>query len=233
MRRFWVLGTLLGCALAASGWTLATLPVFRLHELTVTGNARVTRDEIVARAAVDPSENVWFLQPREIERRIEAIPYIKRARVHRRPPGRIWIDVSERRPEACVRDAAGHEFQVDDDLRVLEEVCTADDGLTYDLRGSLQGAGPGTFVHDPELVALAADARSLSPGDRYRDFSHDGFGQLQATMQDGIEIRFGDDDDLDRKQRLIAPILVELGPRTATVRAVDLRAPSTPVVQFR
>jgi len=221
MRRFWVLGTLLGCALAAAGWTLATLPIFRLHELVVTGNTRVTRDEIVARADVDPRENVWLLQPREIERRIEAIPYIRSAHVHRRPP------------EACVRDAAGHEFQVDDDLRVLEEVCTPEVGLTFDLRGSLEGAGPGTFVHDPELVALAADARSLAQGDRYREFSHDGYGQLQATMQDGIEIRFGDDDDLDQKQRLIAPILAELGPRTATVRAVDLRAPSTPVVQFR
>jgi cell division septal protein FtsQ len=233
MRRFWVLGTLLGCALAAAGWTLATLPIFRLHELVVTGNTRVTRDEIVARADVDPRENVWLLQPREIERQIEAIPYIRSAHVHRRPPGRIWIDVSERRPEACVRDAAGHEFQVDDDLRVLEEVCTPEVGLTFDLRGILEGAGPGTFVHDPELVALAADARSLAQGDRYREFSHDGYGQLQATMQDGIEIRFGDDDDLAQKQRLIAPILAELGPRTASVRAVDLRAPSTPVVQFR
>jgi cell division septal protein FtsQ len=233
MRRFWVLGTLLGCALAAGGYILATLPVFRLHELVVTGNTRVSRDEIVARAAVDPDRNVWLMEPREIERRIEAIPYVRTARVHRRPPGRIWIDVVERRPEACVRDAAGHEFQVDDDLRVLEEVCTPEVGLTYDLRGSLEGAGPGTFVRDPELVTLAADARSLSPGDRYRDFSHDGYGQLQATMQDGIQIRFGDDDDLDRKQRLIAPILAELGPRTAAVRAVDLRAPSTPVVQFR
>jgi cell division septal protein FtsQ len=233
MRRFWVLGLLFGCALAAGGWTLATLPVFRLHELAVTGNARVTRDEIVARADVDPTENIWLLQPREIERRIEAIPYVRSVHVHRRPPGRMWIEIAERRPAACVRDGAGHEFLVDEDLRVLEEECTPEVGLTYDLRGSLNGAGPGTFVHDPELVALAADARSLSPGDRYRDFSHDGFGQLQATMQNGIEVRFGDDDDLDQKQRLIAPILAELGPRTATVRAVDLRAPSTPVVQFR
>jgi hypothetical protein len=52
-------------------------------------------------------------------------------------------------------------------------------------------------------------------------------------MPGGIQIRFGDDDDLDRKRRLIAPILAQLGPRLADVRAVDLRAPGTPVVDFR
>ncbi len=217
----------------AALWSLATLPAFRLHALTVTGTSRVGRDEVVAGAALDPRANIWLLDTTAVERRIEAIPYVLAAHVHRRPPGDVWLEITERTPAACVRDAAGHEFLVDAALRVLEEICTPGFGLTYDVRGRLD-AGAGAFLNDPEVRALQADAAALAAdGDRYRAFSHDAFGELQATLQSGIEVRFGDDDDLPRKQRLIAPILAELGPRALDVRALDVRAPATPVVEYR
>ncbi|MBD5634956.1 MAG: FtsQ-type POTRA domain-containing protein [Candidatus Eremiobacteraeota bacterium] len=231
--RFWVLGLIVGVALVFAGWTLATLPAFHLHELTVTGAQRVSRAQIVARAAIDPERNVWLLDRSAAERRVESIPYVLAARVHRRLPADVWIEVTERRPYACVHDADGHEFIVDAELRVLEELCTPDAAVTFDVRSTLD-AGPGAFLRDRELRALEADALALaSHGDRYRAFSHDAYGELEATMYGGIVVRFGDDDDLDRKQRLIQPILAELGPRLGNVRTVDLRAPATPVVEYR
>jgi hypothetical protein len=46
-------------------------------------------------------------------------------------------------------------------------------------------------------------------------------------------VKFGDAADLVEKGRLIEPILAELGPRANDVRAVDLRAEATPVVEYR
>jgi hypothetical protein len=233
LRRFWILGFLVAIALTWGGWRLATLPAFRLHDLAVTGTVHVTRTEIVARAAIDPHENVWLLDRSAIERRIAAIPYVLSARVHRQFVGNLWIDVAERRPEACVRDGAGHAFLVDSALRVLETVCTPIVTRAYDVRAHL-GGGAGTFLRDPEIVALQSDANALDVGDeRYRAFDHDAYGELEATMQSGIRVRFGGDDDLPRKQRLIEPILAELGPRLGDVRSLDVRAPSTPVVEYR
>jgi len=214
------------------GWWLANLPAFHLQSLVVTGLSRVTEPEVVARAAIDPQANVWFLDRAAVRHRIEAIPYVETARIHVRPQAAVWIEVSERTAEACVRDAAGNVLTVDAALRVLETGCSSAK-LTYEVRSNLPAA-PGTFLHDPELIALQSDARTLARNaDRYRAFSHDSFGELEATMQDGIRVRFGDDDDLDRKQRLIAPILAQLGPRAGDVRAVDLRAPDAPVVEYR
>jgi len=228
-----VLGTGVAVIAGFALWALASLPAFRLHALTVTGTSHVGRDEVVDRAALDPHANIWLLDTSAAERRIEGIPYVLSAHVHRRPPGDMWIDVTEREPAACVRDADGHELLVDDALRVLEEICTPGYGVTLDVRARLN-AGAGAFLDDPEVRALQADAAALATdGNRYRAFSHDAFGQLEATMESGIEVRFGDDDDLERKQRLIGPILAELGPRALDVRTLDVRAPSTPVVEYR
>jgi hypothetical protein len=232
IRTFWLLGIFVIAAGVWGGWTLATLPAFHLHDLAVTGATRVSRGEIVARAAIDPRANVWLLDRGAIERRIAAIPFVRTATVHREPLANVWIDVEERRPDGCVRDAAGHESLVDDDLRVLTHTCASDAQVTYAVRGIID-APPGTFLTDPELRALQADAHALaSTGNRYRSFSHDAYGELDAVMESGIDVRFGDDGDLGRKERLIGPILAEIGPRIGNVRSLDVRAPSTPVVEF-
>ncbi len=233
VRTFWLVGLILAVIGIWGVWGLVTLPAFTMKSLAITGLERVSRADVLARARLDPAANVWLLNRSSIARRIEASPYVSTARVHVRPPANVWIEIAERRPAACVRDALGRTFTIDRDSRVLARGCGAAVPLTYVLRARLEPE-PGTFLHDAELAALQRDAAALAAdGDRFRAFSQDAFGQLQATMHDGIAVRFGADGDLDRKQRLIGPILAQLGPRAIDVRSVDLRAPTAPVVEYR
>jgi cell division septal protein FtsQ len=231
LRSFWLLGLVVAALTAWAVVAIVRLPYFHVRSLAVTGLARVSRDEVVARAAIPPDANAWLLNRTAIRRRLEAIPYVATARVHVSPPADVWIELTERSAEACVRDGAGRAITVDPALRVLERGCAVN--LTYAVRDRLDDT-PGAFARDPELQALQADARVLEGrGDRYRRFAHDAFGELDATLDDGIDVRFGEDEDLGRKQSLIGPILAQLGSRAGDVRAVDLRAPATPVVEYR
>jgi cell division septal protein FtsQ len=233
VRTFWLLGIVLLGAAVWGGWTLATLPALRLKSLAITGLDHVSRDEVLARAHLDSSSNVWLFDRTAIARRIEALPYVATARIHVRPLANVWIEIAERHPAACVRDRNAQEWTIDRDSRVLDDGCDPSLPLRYLLKGRL-AARPGVFLHDAELATLQGDARALAEGgDRFREFSHDAFGELEGTMHDGIAVRFGADGDLERKQRLIGPILAQLGPRASDVRAVDLRAPATPVVVYR
>lgn len=233
LRTFWLVGIVLAAIAVYGGYRLVTAPVFRLHALTMTGLSHVTRSEVAARAAIDPQDNVWLIDRSAVAHRIEALPYVSTARVHVRLPGSVWLEIVERTPEACVRERARRSYTIDAESRVLERGCAAAAGISYLLRAKLP-AEPGEFLHDPELALLQGDARALAAtGDRYRSFAHDTYGDLEATLSDGITIKFGTDGDLLRKQRLIGPILAELGPRANDVRAVDLRAPATPVVEYR
>ncbi len=233
LRTFWLAGIVLAVVAGYGGYRLVTAPVFRLHALTMTGLSHVTRSEVIARAAIDPLGNVWLLDRSAVAHRIEAIPYVGSVRVHVSLPGNVWLEVAERTPDGCVRERGRRSYTIDAQSRVLERGCATTAGVAYLLRAALP-AEPGTFIHDPELALLQADARALAAtGDRYRSLAHDSYGDLEATLSDGITIKFGTDGDLSRKQRLIGPILAELGPRANDVRAVDLRAPATPVVEYR
>jgi hypothetical protein len=136
-----------------------------------------------------------------------------------------------------LRDANENQFTVDAELRVLAAGCSQAPDLAYVSR-SVLNAKPGDFVTSEALVALRRDAQALvapssAPALRFTKFAFDAAGQLDATLAGGVRIRFGDDDALAEKERLVGPILASLGSRAANVRAVDLRAPATPVVEFR
>jgi cell division protein FtsQ len=236
-RTYWIPALLAFAVAAALGWALAAAPIFRPAKIDVVGTTRVAPSDVVARANLNPSENVWLANVRGAERRVEAIPYVLSARVHRRFPAAVTIAIVERVPEACLRDANENQFTVDAALRVLAVGCSQAPDLAYVTR-SVLNAKPGDFLTDQALVALRRDAQALvapasTPSLRFTTFAFDGAGQLDATLAGGVRVRFGDDEALSEKERLVGPILASLGPRAANVRAVDLRAPATPVVEFR
>ncbi len=220
LRPFWIVGVVVAGLATWGGVELANLPALRMQSLDVSGAVHSARSEIVARAAIDPHA-------------IETIPYVATARIHRVPTAKVWIEITERTPDACVRDADGRELTIDAALRVLERGCARGDVVVFALRSRL-AVPPGGFLTNPELIELENDAHALEPGGgRFVAFAHDSYGGLDATLGDGVAVKFGDDADVARKGRLIEPILAELGPRASDVRAVDLRAEATPVVEYR
>ncbi len=233
VRTYWLVSLVVLGFVAWGTWSLARAPYFFVRAERVTGTSRVSPGDVVARAALDPRANVWLIDRRSVERRLAAIPYVDAATMNVRFPATVVFRIRERVPTGCIRDLHGSRYTIDDARRILELGCADDAGITYAVRAALD-ARPGAFVRDPELAALQADARDLArTGQRYRAFSHDAYGDLDAVLENGVDVRFGSDGDLLSKQRLVAPILARLANRADDIRAVDLRTPTTPVVEFR
>jgi len=144
----------------------------------------------------------------------------------------VLIAVKERIPFALVRsedDAA----VVDRDLRVLAPA-TGNETLPAFIVQRSMTLDPGTFLNDAGVKTLRDDydvmiAAHVVP----LELAFDRFGGLVATMRGGVKILFGSDDDFDKKLALVNPVLSQLVRDRRRVEAVDLRAPSTPVLVFR
>ena len=216
-----------------AGYRFATWPGFALAHLEVRGEQLTPRAEIVARAALQPQANIWLQRLGPAEQRIEALPYVRTAHLHRVPPATIAIDIVERTPDGCVLGAAGAEALVDSDGRVLSATCATGQRLPTFLVPALSPPRPGGFTGDDALARLQADARALAPeGTNFVRFQHDGYGDVEATLPDGVMVLFGAEGDLQAKARLVEPILRASNRRSAIV-AIDLRAPAAPVVRYR
>lgn len=232
MRPFWILFVLLAIAAGAGLYYGATWPGFFPKRVVVAGNRAVSSAQILSRAAIAPRENVWLQNMRAASRRIEAIPYVKTASIHRSLPADVRIAVEERRPFALVQ-YQDRRVVVDHDLRVLEP----DDGartLPIIVGKKVDAPADGSFITDAGVAHLRDDDDALVNAHvAVRSLRYDRFGDLVATTRGGIALLLGDDTDLAKKTGLIDPIISQVSATGKKLAAVDLRAPKTPVVVYK
>ncbi|MEK7377045.1 MAG: FtsQ-type POTRA domain-containing protein, partial [Candidatus Margulisiibacteriota bacterium] len=67
------------------------LPVWRIKDVIVQGNKIVPADTIIQAADISLDENIFFINSREVRRRIKEIPQIKKADVFPKIPSSIFI----------------------------------------------------------------------------------------------------------------------------------------------
>jgi cell division septal protein FtsQ len=232
LRPFWIPLSLLGIVAIAAVTFVVLWPGFDPKRVVASGNRVVASADIVRAARVNMHLNMWLQNGRAIAHRVEAIPYVDVAHVHRFPPATVVIAVTERVPFAVVT-SDGESMLVDRHLRVLAPVYdatalpqfTLPDGVALD---------PGTFVARKDAMTLADDYDTMIAAHVVPlELHYDKFGGLVATVRGGIEILLGEDGDLAKKLPLVDPILAQVVRKERRVSQVDLRAPGTPVVVYR
>ncbi|MBV8645183.1 MAG: FtsQ-type POTRA domain-containing protein [Candidatus Eremiobacteraeota bacterium] len=235
-RPFWFVALILAVLAAWGGAWLVRSPWFRVAHVGVEVPlaAPVTRDQVQRAGAITADANVWLLDTHAMARRIEAIPYVDRATIARGqfPSPYVDLTVTVRRPSACVRGGGGAEVTIDASARVLQTGCATPTAPRIDA-GTGRLPVPGATVADPDVAQLLADARTLADANlTVRSLRRDRWGGLEAVDASGVTLRFGEDADLAQKAALVGPVRAGIGTKRP-VRAIDLRAPRTPTVEFR
>lgn len=234
IRTFWVVAVLIALAGAVAFAAFANAPQLRVRDVAaaVPDGAPVTRDAVLNAAAIGAGANILLLNANAARARIEAIPYVLSADVRRTyvPQPGVAISVTLRTPYACIVSAHGA-ATIDVSARVLQPACLPGSPLRVEIGGA--GIPPaGARLTDPDVTALLADAPAIAAKLPLKTIRRDRFGDVEAVDAQGVTIRLGSDGDLAAKLALIEPIRRSLG-RSRPVRAIDLRAPATPVVEYR
>jgi cell division septal protein FtsQ len=223
---------LLGIVAAVAIAVASTWPGFDAKDVEVVGNQRVSSGEILRHAQIAPQESIWIQNPGAISRRIQTIPYIATASIHRIPPDSIRISVTERRPFAILQSGPERAV-VDRSVRVLAPASAAErrpvlivpPGLVL-LPGNFVTTHGATTLRDTYQVLLL---RGIAP----RSLAFDRYGGLVITLPDGLRILLGQEGDLAQKLSLVDAILRQVVHGQRRVTTIDVRAPATPVVVYR
>lgn len=136
-----------GAELAANLNTLcdaaANAAGFRISSVALNGEHRLTRDSILAAAGVTPDRSLLCLDATATRDHIAALPWVSSATVLKLYPGRLQVDVTERRPIAV--------WQKDGAVNII-----ATDGTV------LEPYGDPRFANLPLVVGDGADHASES-----------------------------------------------------------------------
>ena len=235
-------------AVVAAGWLGVreySDPRFFADAVSVAGNERLAKTDIIAAAAIARDRNVWFVDVRKAARRIERLPWIESAAISRRWPNHVRITVSERMPAFRLRlpRAAGaaqtpqRYALLDKTLRVLSVGSLAPADLSLPLLSLTPTpkvlTRPGAWATSTDVAPLyGAMLRLRSLGVNAAVFDLTPETGISALVDGRWRVLFGKLDDLEEKVALLRAIVPKID-RPKDVVNIDLRAVRAPAVLYR
>jgi cell division protein FtsQ len=227
-RRLRVLLVLLGFVLVAlTGYGASRSPLLDVDHIRVTGASHVPAAAVAAGSGVERGMAMFDVDEGAAKRRVEAIPWVLRARVRRHWPATVTIDLQERTPLAAVPGAGGFAV-VDGTGRILTVAAAPPAGQPL-LLGVPPAGAPGTRIggRAGDLLAVARVMPASILARLAGIVAADG-GQLELRLRPSGVVRLGPPTDLSAK--LLATDTV-LGQVDLTRLAVlDVRVPASPAI---
>ena len=226
---------LLFCCLLASYFFMNSA-FFSLKNINIRGNGILSTDKVIELSGLNAGSNLFKLDAREAAAKIELHPSIKRVKIKRKLPDTINIEITERVPSALVVgkdgfiivDEEGIYLQKVNDLQELQLPVISGIPLQENVRpgSSLKTQGLISALSlvqlmDRTLLANVAEIVAATPE------------SLALKTVQGVEIRFGKPEDMERKINLIQDLLLENEAiiNSQTIEYIDLRYNTIPVIK--
>jgi cell division protein FtsQ len=133
-------------------WYCRDHPYFHVAAIRVYGAERVSQQELVQLAGIQPGMSLWRIDVDQVRRRLLQHPWIRDALVRRLYPNEVEVIVYERKPSAILEGGSG--YVIDGAGYVLRPVGGKDWSGLPRLVTRLSGAlTPGEQLRDPAVVA--------------------------------------------------------------------------------
>ncbi|MXV87930.1 MAG: FtsQ-type POTRA domain-containing protein [Acidimicrobiales bacterium] len=232
-RHRWLTVTALVAVAAAVATILLAAGTFETDRIHFSGLHRVSYDEAYEAADIRPGDFMGTLDTGGAERSLESLPWVADARVRRRWPATVEVDVVERTPAAVALAAPGSWVLLDIEGRILTSPLTVVPELPR-LSGIAAAPEPGAFLaSDANALLAALSAAHGQPEFEVAALWRDRRGDLRARVrqQPGdlvLEVALGDDSAIGAKTAAIAAVIGEM---TASDAILDVSVPHLPVLR--
>jgi cell division protein FtsQ len=195
-------------------WSLYQSKWFTAQEVTITGNSRLTVEQVSAAAAVPIGNSLMSIDPGVISEQLQALPEIEVATVERGWPHAILITITERTPIAVAATASGFNL-IDAKGLNAGTVATPPAGL---LVISAQPDSPAMTNAIQVLAAIPAEWAITGLSAPTQD-------SVTATLGNGVVVTMGSGERAADKVE-VAKALIEKG-----YAVINVSAPDVPTVK--
>jgi cell division protein FtsQ len=222
--RRWTIAGIALVLVATSAVAATYTPLFAAEDIRLRGSHGIPRAEVLSLARVDDRSNVFHLDARAVERRLERDPRVLEARVTTSLPDRLSIEIVQRTPVAVLG--------VPEVLVGADGVVIGPAGRSVDLPALTDGDGGP--VGGGALVTAAATAGALGPALRraVEAVVVGADGGLKVRLAAGFSASLGDDSELEAKAASLAALLAWVEEQAVTVISADLSVPGSPTAQL-
>ncbi len=197
---------------------------FRVATVQVEGASQLQAEEILQAGGISEGMSIFLFGEREISSQIkDQLPRLEEVNIKRELPDTVVIEVIERQPAGYVMTADGFWLI---DTRGVSMAYTDNPEKDYPLISGIDGRKviPGALIDCPARVEALQNFFKVWPGDGRLEIEKLDLQEsynLVAYTSDGLEIWFGEGDNMEHKMQLIENSLPYIDP--ATEARLDVR----------
>ncbi len=198
-------------------WLVTMSPVFRVHEVTVQGNDKVSTDEVRLAARVVPDTRMISLDTKGIESRVAELPAVRGVEASRDLPGTVVIDITER--DIVFQRVEGGSFQWVDDEGVI--FSTSQEPVEGVLQAVTAGKDSRVLQDVAEVVA------HIPPGllPRVERVQAKAVDRITLELDEGDLVVWGSAEQSSLKANVLRALL------SVDAKLYDVSAPSHPTTK--
>lgn len=209
---------------------------FKVEQILVENNHRISREEILALSDIHPGTNIFELDLGRISTRIGENPWIAAAKVRRLFPNQLVIRVEERTPKAIVR--LDYLYYMDTSGQIFKRL-ERGDKLDFPVvsgidRQALLARNEATMRHLETVLKVFAslDGRKVFGFSDVSELSLDDTGNITLyTCNGGVPVRIGQ-SDFDSKFNRLEKIFSQLKTRLSFIDYIDLNVTRRIIVKL-
>ncbi len=203
LRKFllWMLAVV---AIAAVGVVLSLTAFFGIENITVTGNARYTEEEILNQCSIGSGENLFLADTKGASDKLELnLPYIYTAEIKRKLPSTIELVITESEPAYYIANKDKTFILLDDNFKVLETEAEKAGGIAVK-KAKVTEAFPGRHIgfeneDTAECLKKLSQAVKDNNIDEITAIYSNSISDNYVVYDNRIEFKLGTCDDLEQK----------------------------------
>lgn len=218
--------TLVSGLLFAGYRSLCSITFFRLKTIEVSAAKRLTREEILATAGIEPGRDLLGMNLKKMGEQLALNPWVETVRIRRYYPDGLSIAITEREPLAVVN--MGYLYYLDKKGTVFKAL-NQGDRLDYPV---VTGFSEEDLTNDPagmkeallstcELLSLLREKCAFILADVSEIHYDKGYGFTLFTASGALPVKIGASDFSAKFSRL-ARIYQNLKAQQQTIQYIDL-----------
>lgn len=207
---------------------------FAITAVKVEGTKYLTVRQVLELCEIEKGTNIFSLNYKNLTKQLRTNCWVENVEIKRRLPDKVIIRIKEREPLATL--IINQKFiNVDKQGVALSNDVFCQDNLPLITGITYQGKiAPGKQITGNNLVQVLNSCSLLGEGilSKISEINLQQKDNLLIYMIDGLEIRLGGYSDLEKKMKILIPLLQDSQVKNSSIEYVDMRF-DRPVIKWR
>ncbi|MBU5438173.1 FtsQ-type POTRA domain-containing protein [Tissierella sp. MSJ-40] len=206
---------------------------FNINNIKVIGNKKMTYDNLVNASLIKSGENIFKVSTRTGEKALKNLPYIKEAKIRRKLPKTIIIEVDERKEIALIKNISTFLY-IDIDGYVLQAKNNNEDKLPIIVGLNIDNLKPSDNIYsqieNKEIIDLITVSNSLKILPEIETIDMTDNNNINITLNNGISVAFGGIDNVKYKLSFLSKILKDIEEKEISCKMILMNKGENPII---